>query len=461
MNNQRKYSSDRIGAKRTSPSFRIISFQLRRAHRLLVLFVAALFLSSTLLHQVQAAAFGKLDRTFGGGRVTTNISRIKDFGEDVVIQRDGRIVVAGSAGSGIGLARYNTDGSLDTSFGEDGKVTTSFDSASALAIQPDGRIVVAGSTYTSRTLESLDIALARYEPDGSLDTSFGIDGKVTTDFFGDQDWASGIGIRPDGRIVVAGAARNPAPSFQCFALAQYNTDGSLDTSFGTGGKATTRFTEFGGTGIGYAHGLAIQSDGTIVAVGTAYTSNDQDFALVRFLSYGSLDISFGMGGKVVTDFSTNVDDGISVAIQPNGQIVVAGSTFANIDPNTSDFALARYNSNGSLDLAFGTGGKITTDLRGSFDYASDLAIQPDGDIVLAGSSQLSSAFTSGDFALTRYHPDGSLDTAFGVSGIVITDFHANYDVAAAIAIQQDGRLVAAGTSFLSSTDAAFALARYR
>jgi uncharacterized delta-60 repeat protein len=437
-----------------------------------VLFMAAMLLSSNLLQQVQAAASGKLDRSFGGGRVELNVSRGSDSVADVAIQTDGRVVAAGSVGGGLpggsdfGLARYEADGSLDTSFGHSGKVITSFfgvsDSAAAVAIQADGRIVAAGSTSTSKAFESLDIALARYNIDGTPDASFGVGGKVTTDFFGNQDFASAIGMRPDGRIVVAGAAIDSTAVYQSFAVVQYNMDGSLDTTFGIGGKATTRFTGLGGSGSGngYAHDLAIQPDGSIVVVGAADVFHF-DFGLVRFLSYGSLDTSFGMGGKVVTDFFNRSDSGNSIAIQSDGRLVVGGYVMTSSDPTSFDFALARYNTNGSLDSTFGAGGKVTTDLRGYSDQAGDLAIQADGGIVLAGGSSLTSDYSTNDFALTRYHTDGNLDSGFGISGIAITDFNGFNDHANAIAIQQDGRIVAAGSSYISNTDIGFALARYR
>jgi len=216
--------------------------------------------------------------------VTTDFGG-SDYGFSVALQPDGKIVVAGYAGGDFALARYNSDGALDTSFGSGGKVTTDFGGSYhpdgfSVALQPDGKIVVAG--YAGG-----DFALARYNSDGALDTSFGSGGKVTTDF-GGSDAGYSVALQPDGKIVVAGYAGLD------FALARYNSDGALDTSFGTGGKVTTDFS--GGRDVGYS--VALQPDGKIVVAGYAGV----DFALARYNSDGALDTSFGSGGKVTTDF---------------------------------------------------------------------------------------------------------------------------------------------------------------
>ncbi|MFF1594116.1 calcium-binding protein [Streptomyces sp. NPDC058286] len=390
------------------------------------------------------AAPGDLDPSFGtGGKVTTDFGGF-DGAQAMAVQADGKIIAAGDtvpSGSTFhfALARYNTDGSLDTSFGTGGKVTTDFDTggASSVAIQADGKIVAAGNAGAVGS--SSDFALARYNTDGSLDASFGTGGKVTTDF-GGADGANGVALQADGKIIAAGLAVGD------FGLARYNTDGSLDTGFGAGGKVTTGF-DSGGA----ADDVALQADGKIVAAGSV-GSPDGDFAVVRYNTDGSLDTGFGTGGKVTTDLGSRAE-ARGVAIQADGKIVAAGSVGTD-----GDFAVVRYNTDGSLDTGFGTGGKVTTNL-GDHDIAQDVAVQANGQIVVAG--QTGGGGTAVNFALARYNTDGSLDTGFGTGGKVITDF-GGFDGATAVALQADGKIIAAGVNAIPGDEASndFALVRY-
>jgi uncharacterized delta-60 repeat protein len=393
-----------------------------------------------------AAPPGDLDPTFDGdGKVTTDF-----LGDDealaVAIQGDGKIVAAGrSGGNDFALARYNADGALDTTFDTDGKVTTSMsessDQARAVAIQGDGKIVAAGSARA-------DFGLARYNADGSLDATFSGDGKVTTDFgFGFTDRASAVAVQGEGKIVAAGLAEVPG-TFE-FALARYNADGSLDATFDGDGLVTTDFA----ADFDEARGVAIQGDGKIVAAGHARVSGNLEFALARYNTDGSLDPTFDTDGKVTTDFAGSNDVAKGVAIRGDGKIVAAGR--ADV-PGTS-FGLGRYNTDGSLDPTFDGDGKVTTDFGSGFDEAQGVAIQANGKIVAAGYARVSG---NDDFALARYNADGSLDTTFSGDGKVTTDF-AGDDLALAVAIQANGRIVAAGcTSCFTFTTSDFALARY-
>jgi uncharacterized delta-60 repeat protein len=413
-----------------------------------------------------SAASGDLDPTFGtGGKVTTNFFNYNDQVDAVAMQSDGKIVVAGFANlstggqiSNFALARYNTDGTLDTTFGTGGKVNTDFlgfgNTARSIVIQPDGKIVAAG--YASNGAGTIHFALARYNTNGTLDTSFGTGGKVTTNISDTGDGAFAVAIQADGKIVAAGATLPSASSnVQIFALARYNTDGSLDTSFGIGGKVTTSFS---GT-YDEATAVVIQSDGKIIAAGHAHSdSSRDDFALARFNTNGTLDTSFGTGGKVTTDFSGLSDFVASAVIQSDGKIVAAGTV--ETSATQSAFALARYNTNGSLDTTFGTVGKVTTNFTSSQDQANAIAIQSDGKIIVAGFAPNSSTFL--DFALARYNTNGSLDASFGVGGKVTTDFFGDFDAANAVAIQSDGKIVAAGYAYPNGgqSHSDFALARY-
>jgi uncharacterized delta-60 repeat protein len=407
---------------------------------------------------------GSLDMTFDGdGKLATDFgSASDDCGYSVAIQAEGKIVVAGSSTQpgtayDVAIARYNTDGTLDTSFGVDGKVTTdfgsSYDFGLSIAIQSNGKIVVAG--WSTQPATGDDVAIARYNTDGTLDMSFGVDGKVTTDFASPYDYANSVAIQGDGKIVVAGESQQPGTG-RDFALARYNSDGSLDITFGSGGKVTT---DIGVPCPDYAEDLAIstQADGKMVVVGySVQPGSGADFALARYNSDGTLDISFDGDGKVTTDFGYYSDCAYSVAVQGDGKIVVAGESER---PGTGwDFALARYNSDGSLDTTFGSGGKVTIDFGSLHDYGYRVALQTDGKIVVAGSSYRSGNDSA--FALARCNSDGSLDASFGTSGKVISDFGSGSDLANSVVIQADGKIVVAGYTPQPGTGADFALVRY-
>jgi uncharacterized delta-60 repeat protein len=245
--------------------------------------------------------------------------------------------------------------------------------------------------------------VARYNSDGSLDTSFGSNGKVTIDFFGDIDEAFGLAIQPDGKIVVVGNAFINTNSLRRLALARLDGDGSLDLSFGSGGKTANR--------IGEARAVALQPDGKIIVVGdSTFVIPNRDFALARYNFDGSPDSTFGTSGIVTTDFTGLGDYASAVALAADGKIIVAGiSIITDIESN---FALARYNGDGILDSTFGSGGKLTTDISGNSAQAFGVAVQGDGKIILAGSAE-----SKGDhsFAVARYLRITSPDFALSIA----------------------------------------------
>lgn len=403
----------------------------------IIVILAAMLFSSVPLRRAQAAA-GDLDPSFDNdGKVITDFGGL-DSAFDVVIQPNGRIVTAGFAGvSGEGLnfalARYNTNGSLDPSFGTGGKVTTDFlfhnDEAHAIALQPDGKIVAAGQLFSAST--NFDFALARYNANGSLDTGFGTGGKVMTDFFGGEDEIFAMALQPDGKIVVAGHDLNLINFASDFALARYNANGSLDTSFGSGGKVVTDFSG----GLDQAFGLTLQPDGRIIAAGLVSTQIG-GFGLARYNANGSLDSSFGSGGKVVSPL---LGVALAVTLQPDGKIIAGGDA-----PGTSqsDFALVRYNTDGSPDASFGTGGIVQTDILDQ-DEIRDLALQPDGKIVASGNVR--DIGDDQDFGVARYNTDGSLDAGFGSGGKITTDIlNGSNDNCLGLAIDTSGRIIAVG-----------------
>src|SRR5262249_9600003 len=250
----------------------------------------------------------------------------------------------GEVNGNFGLARYDDDGSLDSSFGTGGKVTTDFgrlERNPAVAIQPDGKIVSAGMSESG---PAGDIALARYNTDGSLDTSFGIGGTLTTDL-GNYEAGSAMVLQPDGKIVVGGLTYvGVYGTNAAFLLVRYNPDGSIDSTFGSGGAVITLIGVYCGL-----HDIALQPDGKIVAVGSAYRTgfSTQDFAVARYNPDGSLDASFGSGGTLTTDI-TGFQVATALAIQTDGRVCVAGYASTSLSDSAYDFALVRYNSDGTL-----------------------------------------------------------------------------------------------------------------
>jgi uncharacterized delta-60 repeat protein len=420
------------------------AFQVRTS--IVILFISSLF--SPLPSAVQATG-GDLDPTFGiGGKVTTDLN-FGDVGRAMVLQPDGKIVVAGTTGGNgtdFALARYNTNGSLDPSFGTGGWTSTDFnglfDGVRGIALQTDGKIVAAGVT-TNGTIS--DFAMARYNPNGSLDASFGTAGKVITDFLGGIDDVGAVLLQTDGKIVVVGAAFAGYTESFNFALARYDTYGNLDPSFGSGGKVST---DFGGAETGL--GAALQQDGKIVVVGVSGLG----FVVARYNIDGSPDSGFGSGGQVVTTFASGEGVAYSVVIQSDHKILAAGYS------GFYDFTLVRYGSSGNLDSSFGSGGIVITDFYGGSDNGFAVALQTDGKAIVAGSA--APRFGSSDFALARYDTSGNLDPSFGTNGKVTTDFSGSEDQASAIAIQSDGKIVLAGAAYQDSCCGFFnfALARY-
>ena len=369
------------------------------------------------------------------GKLTTAIGTGHDYGRSAILQPDGKILVAGQSsfnGSDvISVVRYNVDGSLDTTFGIDGKQTTAdgaiLSGGNGIALQSDGKILVAGFSHSGN---DFDFGLVRYNSDGSLDTSFDSDGKVITVSAG-YELALGIALQQDGKILVAGHAPGDDGIYDDFALVRYNANGSLDTTFDGDGKLTTAI----GAGQDNGESVVLQSDGKILMAGYSYIEgNSDDFSLVRYNADGSLDATFDGDGKVTTAIGTRSDVGKSVTLQPDGKILVAGSSV-----NASggmDFALVRYNTDGSLDNTFDGDGKVTTNIGG---MAQSVTLQSDGKILVAGGDGY-------DFALVRYNSNGSLDTTFDGDGKLTTAVGISTDIPGSVTVQPDGKILVTGWS---------------
>ncbi|HEX4697540.1 MAG TPA: delta-60 repeat domain-containing protein [Candidatus Udaeobacter sp.] len=379
-----------------------------------------------------------------------------DDGKSVAVQSDGKIVVAGHATVGrayqIALVRYNVDGSLDKNFNGTGKVITAVGDGDCkgegLALQSDGKIVVAGYSFKPGGKDRAEFTVLRYNPDGTLDSGFGESGKAITDIGRDSDDATSVALQSDGKIVAAG--RTFAPTNNDFAVARYNRDGKLDLSFNATGKATADFGKRD-----YAHSVAVQSDGKIVVAGDAEHGDGRIFAVARFNADGTPDISFNKTGKLTTDFGSGNAEARGVAVQSDGKIVVAGYASPN---NIENVALFRCTADGNLDTSLGGTGKVITPVALSGSNATSVALQSDGKIVVAGFA-VDGSGRCYDFALVRHNADGSLDTSFNDGGKITTPIGNGDARCDAIALQTDGRIVAAGSaSYGDNSD--FAVVRY-
>lgn len=400
---------------------------------------------------------GVLDVDFDtDGLLTTAVGTVQDQGLAVAIQSDQKLVVAGftyvGTDSDFAICRYNTDGSLDASFGTGGKVTVDFmgqaDEASSVLIQADGKIVVGGKTFDGT---DEDFALIRLNTNGTMDNTFGGMGYMVTNFFGGDESITGLALQADQKIVACGNIFNGTKDF---AVARYTTAGLLDITFDGDGKVTT---DFAGSNE-VCHGIALQPDGKIVLTGATYVGANSDFGLIRYNTDGSLDIGFDGDGKVITDIANDHDSGIDLVVKDGTKLVVVGNSVVAVDKTS--FAILQYNLDGTLDNTFSTDGIFVTGVETytgvgyTDETAHKVAVQSDGKLVVGGYSHFN--YTNYNFALVRVNADGSLDTSFDFDGQLTTNFSGtSTDVIQDLAIQSDGKIVAAGYS-----DLTFALARY-
>jgi uncharacterized delta-60 repeat protein len=450
--------------------------------------LAALLIALVAISYVFPSVFfrrlsaGDLDPTFGhDGLVFTELAKpSEDSCRKVLIQPDGKILAMGRCvrpgRMDFALVRYHDDGGLDRSFGERGVALAYVNESSdvtGVALQPDGKIVVPGNSV--QPLTGHDFAIVRFNANGSLDNQFGNGGKVRTDL-DREDFAAGVALQPDGKILVVGNSGAPGP--RDFALVRYNTDGSLDSRFGNGGKVLTDLGSKG-TSDDCAATVAIQRDGKIVVGGFSNRRRPYDFTVVRYNSDGSLDNGspsdttpgdeFGSKGIAFADFGGR-DEIWALAIQPDGKIVTAGFSWSQdalhmIGRDTLGIKLARFNSDGSLDRSFGNEGKVAPSLSGS-PQVFDLALQPDGKIVVPvafyrappGRVEWRDNTTPRpyvtpytlpryDIAVIRFNSDGGPDGEFGKGGVNFTNLDPNEQVGPkSVALQRDGKIVVGSTA---------------
>jgi uncharacterized delta-60 repeat protein len=398
-------------------------------------------------------AIGVLDTSFNSpnGFIIQPIGSSDDWdkGYSLAIQPDGKILLGGFCG-GVSnydfcIARFNSNGTLDTSFGSSGIVIkpigSGYDEGYSLAIQPDGKILVGG--YCSG-----DFCIARFNSNGTLDTSFGSSGIVIKPIGSGYDEGQSLAIQPDGKILLGGHCSNGRNNDFC--IARFNSNGTLDTTFGSSGKVIQPI----GLWRDFGQSLAIQPNGKILLGGHCDNGSNYNFCITRFNSNGTLDTTFGNSGKVIQAIGSDDDLGKSLAIQPDGKILLGGSCR---NGGNYDFCIARFNSNGTLDTSFGSSGKVIQPIGSSHDYGYSLAIQPDGKILLGGHC---GNRRYSYFCIARFNSNGTLDTSFGTSGKVIQPIGSSDDIGRSLAIQSDGKILLGG-SCSNGINLDFCIARFK
>ncbi len=473
----RKLSGDNVGAASGAAELRTLSFDnnsIRSLAPLLLLHhlqaISADFnpvtdvtplaeLTDLQFLSIDQPPFELFDTTFSGdGKLVVPIGSFEDYGNSIAIQPDGKIVLAGysynisTSSDDFAAVRLNADGSLDTSFGNAGKLVipvgagSATDIANSVVIQPDGKIVLAGYTNSGGFG---DFAIVRLQSNGSLDTSFDGDGKLIVSISSGvkAEAVQSVLVQPDGKLVLAGSSYNGTNDD--IAVVRLNVDGSLDNSFDNDGK---RIVTIGSNSSDRANSVVRQPDGKLVVAG----SSDNDFATARLNSDGSLDTSFGIGGTLGIPIGNSLDLAYSLALQQDGKLVLAGSSNNGLK---DDFAVVRLNGDGTLDTSFSGNGKLTLGVRMQSDIAYSVVVQPDGKLVLGGTSY-NEGFDSGDVAIVRLNSDGSLDSKFDGDGKLVVSVANNSEEArSSVALQSDGKYVLVGNSFTLSGNADFAVTR--
>lgn len=414
-------------------------------------YILVALLATFLFTQAQS---GMLDASFGdGGIVTTSITDQFNIAKGMAIQADGKIIVCGNVGPSnsydVGVARYNEDGTLDDTFGTGGEVviapTATLDFAFAVALQDDGKIVLGGYIFDG---DGTDVLLIRLNADGTMDDMFGTNGIVITDFGGTSEIAEAIALQDDGKILLGGYHNDN------FMMLRYNTDGTLDNTYGTGGLAIANV----GVASSYIQSIALQPDGKIVAVGMGFNaSSHYGFAVARFNTDGTVDNTFADNGSKMINVGGGNDFGSAVLIQSDNKILLAGHTWIENDPILQyDFAVTRLNEDGSTDNTFGESGTAITNLVYGGNYVTSMALQPDGKIIVNGNT---TEPTAENLGIIRYTADGILDTSFGTNGMTLTNVAGNSDYSEAVLVQDDGKILTAGYTF-SGSYSEFLLVRY-
>ena len=386
-----------------------------------------------------------------------NLGLGTELPQDMILQQDGKIVVAGSstfaADSDFYVYRIDANGDFSTASSDNTVITPHHQNmAYAVAQQPDGKIVQVGTTFTGT---HWDFAVVRYKADLTLDSSFSSNGILTTDFFSGDDVALSVVIQKDGKILVGGYTTPSGSTKKDFALVRYNSNGTLDLSFSGDGKLTTDFSASDDV----LKDLAVQSDGRIVAGGTS-THTNTDFAFARYTETGVLDNTFSSDGKLTLNLQSGSSDTLqSIALESDGKILAGGYSRSS---GNSDFALVRLTTSGTLDSSFQGVGIDIIDMGTSWDIANKMTLLQDGRILIAGRT----GNIQTKLIVARFTPSGVPDKTMQGNG-KFTDYLRSYSGYNALAIQKDGKIIAGGYTLDvqafdgSGNDVDIALARYQ
>ncbi len=399
--------------------------------------VAGALLAMAIWGSMAATALGKagdLDPSFGSGGKATFAQGPNDGTAEIDLQADGKIVAGVTAGGNLGVIRVTPQGAIDTSFGSGGLAQADLGGSETggLAVVGPGGIYAAGTSSLSAPTR-LRLGFARFNPQGQVVTSFSSRYDLLSASTNDQ--GHGLAIAPNGSVLVSGDSNGRNASVEDPAVARLSSDGVFDSGFGANGGASVPLG--GGTNAAFSPSVAGQQDGKVVLGANAFSGG---VFVIRFTSAGSPDGSFGTTGQVGLPGMTT---GGAVAIQPDGKLLVAGG-------DGSDAVVERLTSGGGLDATFSGDGRATVDF-GATDVASDVALQPDGKIVIAGTA---ASGDQSDFGVARLQPNGSLDTTFGDGGVSRVDFEPG-DAGNALAIQPDGKIVVGGESGASVVNPPF------
>jgi uncharacterized delta-60 repeat protein len=433
--------------------------------------LATLFAIVTLSSSGHAAP-GDLDTTFGAslnGKVITDFggSSGLDYAYAMVLQSDGRIVVGGTCAQDFCVARYNADGMPDNTFNGNGRAkfgqsvfnfaNNNFealnDDVRSLALQPDGKIVMAGTCRRPSITGPGDwICIARLLTSGTLDTGFGSSGISILEVPGSNVRAKAVAVQPDGKIVTSGICGVQQLN-GTLCLTRFNSDGTVDNSFNANGRVMTALGGYEDTND--KHIAIVQPNGKLVVVWHCnLPSTSRGFCVTRFNTDGSFDGGFNLTGHIATDMqiaggSSSGNAPRGAVLLSDGKIVVAGTCSYAQAGFRQGVCLAKYNANGSLDLSFAGGsGKLTLTPTANREGGRGLAVQRDGQLVVAGNCDEK-------FCAFRFFSDGSRQLGFSQA---TTSFSAGNDIANGIVLQSDGKFVLAGTCAIASDD--FCLARY-
>jgi len=395
------------------------------------------------------------DASFGlNGIVISDFNNTNDQAVALGIQSNQKIILAGTTiindNTNFLMIRYNTDGTIDTSFGinSNGRVVTDINNKQNILynilILNDDKIILCGKTLT-------DITLVKYNENGIIDTTFGTNGMVITNILSSEIQAYSINIQNDNKIIVGGTIFTNNYSRTYFFIIRYNTNGTIDTSFANGNGYNTFL--FSGT-VNKAYDLSIQNDNKILMCGITLFNSQYDLALLRINSNGIIDTTFGINGKITTNISI-FESLFSLTLQSDGKIIVAGETLN--DNYDTDICVIRYLSNGIIDTTFGNNGIVITNLNNTNnDTSKTVVIQQLDKIIVAGYTYNEIYYS---IALVRYNTNGTLDKNFGLNGIFITNIDTNDTYSYALKIQSDDKILIGGYNFSPISNNNFLLIR--